>query len=185
MSVGGYRITWVTKGGESGPNVLNKLTSAFERAGTDFKDFGRYFFPELIPSFEGALKKHFDVQGGGPSGKWAALSPGYAKWKRRHFPGKPILQRTGNLKDALTNSDSPMAAREYSASQLNFGTSGVHYADFHQLGTARMPARPEFDFTPHLAETAKGKARNVARDIMRGRLGDYATVAPPVPVAEP
>ena len=33
--------------------------------------------------------------------KWEALKPRYAAWKERHFPGAPILVRTGKLRSSM------------------------------------------------------------------------------------
>src|SRR5688572_696289 len=30
------------------------------------------------------------------------LNPVYAAWKAKHFPGKPVLERTGRLRDSLS-----------------------------------------------------------------------------------
>lgn len=43
-------------------------------------------------------------QGGTPGGsRFVPLSAKYAKWKKRHFPGKKILSLTGKLKKSLAN----------------------------------------------------------------------------------
>jgi len=72
---------------------------------------------------------------------FAPLSPRYARWKSRRYPGAPILVRSGRLRDSLTNPNHPDAIATVTPQSLTYGTS-VPYAAYHQLGTQRMPARP-------------------------------------------
>jgi phage gpG-like protein len=77
----------------------------------------------------------------GGFGAWPPLSDGYAAWKAKHYPGAPILVRTGRLRESLTSRTGAGAVYEESPLELRSGTS-VPYAQFHQTGTSRMPARP-------------------------------------------
>jgi len=145
MSVLGLSIEYRV-GTESGPDVMQRMGVAFERAGAELVDMGRHVFPLLPPVFEAAQARQFDAEGGGPvAGSWAELSDVYAAWKAKRYPGQPILVARGDLRDALTQPNSPFGARDWSASSFVFGTAGIEYASFHQTGTARMPARPPFD----------------------------------------
>jgi len=72
---------------------------------------------------------------------FAPLSPRYARYKARRYPGAPILVRSGRLRSALTQPDHPDAIADIQPDRLTFGTR-VPYALYHQLGTQRMPARP-------------------------------------------
>lgn len=83
-------------------------------------------------------KQEFSA-GGLANGKWAPLSPKYAAWKARNFPGAGILERTGTLKQSLT--ERPFGVDEVSTHVAVFGTA-VSYAKYHQDGTPYMPARP-------------------------------------------
>jgi hypothetical protein len=57
---------------------------------------------------EHAFREQFDSQGVRLTGEvWAPLSPRYAAWKARHFPGMPILRRTDVLFASMTHR--PMA----------------------------------------------------------------------------
>ena len=47
----------------------------------------KYYYDKL-------LKYHFT------SNNYKALSPEYQKWKDKHYPGRPILTATGQLRDA-------------------------------------------------------------------------------------
>lgn len=134
-------------GNAQGAQAVQSLAMAMERAGDNVKELGRYVFPRLIPVFETALKEQFMAEGRGPyAGPWAPLSAKYSAWKAVHYPGTKKLVRTGNLKAALTDSTSPFASREYSATEFAFGSQGLDYGSFHQTGTRTMPGRPPFDF---------------------------------------
>lgn len=135
-----------TIGGRTEPTVT-RLTAAFERAGAEVADVGKHVLPKLVPVLEEAVARQFDAQGAGPEmGSWAPLSESYAAWKEKHYPGAPILVRTGKLRAALTDSNAEGARRDVGSDVLTYGTQGVPYASHHQEGTSRMPARPPFDF---------------------------------------
>jgi hypothetical protein len=145
VSVAGFEVTYVV-GGREDENALERLVAAFERAGDELADFGKYAWPKLGPLLENTLKNQFDAEGEGTAGHWAPLSAQYAAWKAANYPGMPILQRIGTLYEGLTSSSSPFAAREQSGDDFTFGTRGVTYASYLQTGTRRMPARQPFDF---------------------------------------
>ena len=73
------------------------------------------------------------------SGRWAPLSPPYARWKARAFPGASILVRTGGLRRSLTSR--PLGVEDIRPQEMTIG-SNVAHGRFHQQGTATMPARP-------------------------------------------
>lgn len=149
MSVFGLQIQYgIGEYGADGEGEvsLQRFSVALERLGEDIADFGKHVFPRVIDLFEKTIDGQFQAQGRGPVvGPWAPLSPKYAAWKEANFPGLPILQRTGELKNALTK-DGNHALRDYSGVQLNFGTFGIEYASFHQTGTPRLSVRAMFDF---------------------------------------
>lgn len=139
MSVVGLSLEW------RDDVDLHRVAVAFERAGAEVVQLGKYVFPELSKLLEEHEAQQFDEEGGGPAGTWAPLSEQYAAQKARMYPGKGILERTGTLRAALTGASS-FARREWSDDDFAFGTVGVPYASFHQTGTARMPKRPPVDF---------------------------------------
>lgn len=94
----------------------------------------------IAESFLAVERDQFDSQGS-LSGGWAPLSEGYAAWKARHYPGKPILQRTGDLAASLTEGPE---IRVIEASFMILG-SAVPYGRYHQTGTPRMPRRRPVD----------------------------------------
>lgn len=159
MSVIGLTVEYRI-GSETGPDTLQRLGVAFERAGAELADLGKHVFPLLSPIFEAAEQRQFDARGAGPaSGAWSELSEMYADWKAHHYPGQPILVATGALRDGLTQASSPFGSREWTSSQFVFGTRGVDYASFHQSGTSRMPTRPPFDLDGQFEEDLQRVAR--------------------------
>lgn len=77
------------------------------------------------------------------SGGWAALSPDYAEAKARTHPGKPILERDGDLKRSLTRR--PFGVEVLEPAFMVVG-SDVPYGEYHQAGTSRMPRRRPVEF---------------------------------------
>ncbi|MHB1065427.1 MAG: phage virion morphogenesis protein [Georgenia sp.] len=129
---------------------------------------GKHILPKLLPILEGETVKQFAAQGAGPqAGSWAPLSTSYARWKKAHYPGRPTLVRTGKLADALADSGAPGARRDISGDSLTFGTTGLPYASFHQTGTGRMPARPEFDFGPDMEAAMLGAVKDGVREAVK------------------
>lgn len=166
-------------GGDAGENVLERMAVAFERTGDELEDFGSSIFPKLTPLFEAEMAKQFDSEGSGSTGSWAQLSPAYEAWKSQNFPGNPILQLTGNMMAGLTQSSSPFATRAFDRDTFEFGTSGVEYASFHQLGTATMPSRPPFDFSDDFERDLSAAALDAAREVIDSTgLGEFVEVAP-------
>lgn len=170
MSAIVLRTEWQIGGGASSP-TLASFTTAMERAGLELLDVGKHILPKLLPVLEVESGKQFEAQGAGPvSGSWAPLSVSYAKWKQAHFPGKPILERTGKLKDALTGPGSN-SRRDVSGNELSFGTVGLPYASSHQTGTGKMPARPEFDFGPDFDAAMQAAAEEGVREAVKAGSG--------------
>lgn len=96
---------------------------------------------EKMADFQASIwKRQFDQEGAYTgAGRWAALSESYGAWKQRHYPGKPILQLSGDLYDSMTSR--PFGIDVVDDDLMVIGT-GVPYASYHQNGTEKMPARP-------------------------------------------
>ena len=92
----------------------------------------------LATRFARIEARQFKSEGAYGSGGWPALSPRYAAWKAKHYPGKPILERTGELKDSLTRR--PLGIEVLTPSSMTVG-SGIDYGRFHQAGGGRLPQR--------------------------------------------
>lgn len=121
----------------------------------------RPVWPNVIREFYLIEAEQFQSEGAaGASGKWAALSNVYAKYKQVAHPDKPILRADDELFESLTNPEAAGAILRPDEQELTIGTS-VPYAAFHQRGTRRMPARPPIS----LAESQK---RRIQKAIQTG-----------------
>lgn len=92
----------------------------------------------LADRFVALERRQFRSEGRAFSGGWSPLSPKYAAWKARHYPGKPILERTGELLRSLT--ERPLDVEVILPDRMVIG-SAVTYGRYHQNGTPRMPQR--------------------------------------------
>lgn len=98
----------------------------------------RTLWDKLATRFASVERRQFASEGGYGSGGWPALSPKYAAWKARHYPGKPILEREGNLRASLT--ERPFGVEVIEAGFMVLG-SGIDYGRYHQAGGGRLPQR--------------------------------------------
>lgn len=105
-------------------------------------DYSEYFEQYLEPDFELIQQEQFASEGArGEAGAWQPLNPSYAAWKAARFPGMPILQATGRLRDSYVQRGHADGYRRITPLSLERGSS-VPYAGHHATGTSRMPARP-------------------------------------------
>lgn len=102
-------------------------------------------FQALADQVAKSNKEQFDKRGAHYGALWAPLSPNYADWKSKAYPGQPIMVRTGDLRSSLT--ERPFGVEEVTSSRMVVGT-GLSYASFHQNGTPYMPARPLVGYHP-------------------------------------
>jgi len=110
----------------------------------------------------------FETKGQSIGNAWKPLSPAYAAWKSRHFPGRPLLVLRGPMKRSLTSPSSRNAIfNRTGGRQLILGTR-IKYAKFHQYGTqypsgkTRMVARPMFKVDQGLVNAW---AKEMAKDV--------------------
>lgn len=101
-------------------------------------------FQAFIPYWMEQERQVFAAQGLPQT--WPALSPAYAAWKAKRYPGKTILRRSDRLYQSLTTFGADTIA-EGRPRSLRFGTR-VPYWQFHETGTRRMPARPVMVLLP-------------------------------------
>ena len=106
---------------------------AFNRLDQELDDL-RSIWPEVAKTFYQIEAEQFASEGAvGQSGKWAALSKSYAKYKAVKFPNQPILKATNSLFDSMTNPDAPGSIFKPERSELTIGSS-VDYGIHHQRG---------------------------------------------------
>lgn len=126
-----------------GVEVLNR---AFNRVEHFISDF-RPIWPSVAGEIYAINAEQFESEGAaGRSGRWAALSPAYARFKAIAFPGQPILQAEGHMVESLTDPDAPDAVYQPTQDELIIGTRDPK-AIAHHRGAGNLPARPIFSFT--------------------------------------
>jgi phage gpG-like protein len=107
----------------------------------------RPLWPNVIREFYLIEAEQFESEGAaGASGRWAALSDVYAKYKQVAHPDKGILRADDDLYQSLTDPEAAGAILRPEPDGLTIGTS-VPYATAHQRGTRKMPARPPISFS--------------------------------------
>lgn len=100
-------------------------------------EYGRYLVNTHIPAQFAAL---------GTPARWAPLSLRYARWKALHHPGQPLLVRTGAMKAGFHWNSGPRSLRI--VNRIRAGQSGGEPRwQYHQWGTAQLPARPVIQLT--------------------------------------
>lgn len=96
-----------------------------------------------LTKFGARVRRHnraqFRTRGAAGGTPWAPLSPKYAAYKLSRVGPKPIMRFTDDLWKSLTRN--PMGVQDIGKMTAEFGTD-VDYAEFHQRGTSKMPARP-------------------------------------------
>lgn len=115
------------------------LARALSRFGDGVRDFSPVW-EQIRNDFVRIGEEQFGTEGARSGQPWAPLSPTYAAWKEKHFPGRPILRLSGALWGQMSVGTglfvdiTPM-------SMLIYPT--LFYAAIHQQGSPRtnMPAR--------------------------------------------
>lgn len=110
---------------------VKDLKSAFKKIGIDFRE---------------TEKKVFSGQGSyGSRSSWKPLTPKYQEWKNQKYPGRPILQLTGNLKKSLTQKGQNHVEL-ITKNSITLGSSDFKFK-YHQKGNDKMVKRPPITFT--------------------------------------
>lgn len=115
-----------------------QLDRTLTRFGENVRD-ARPVWEDLADDFAKAERRQFSSQGGYASGGWSPLSPRYAAWKAKRFPGKGILVRTGELERSLTQR--PFGVEVIDAQAMAIG-SDVEHGGYHQRGDGLPQRRP-------------------------------------------
>jgi phage gpG-like protein len=129
--------------------------------------------------FYALVSRQFATEGVEGGGRWPELTAEYGKWKAMHYPGKPILERTGELMASLTSPGAPGAVRVEERKTLTLGTT-VPYAIFHQTGTRKMARRPEIQLTEPFKRTAMAHVQGYL--VQMATQGGFRTGAKPTEV---
>lgn len=152
----GLRFTFAVEGDVQ----IDRTLVRFHENASD----ARPLWDHLADRFGALERRQFDSEGRYGSGGWPALSPRYAAWKARHYPGKRILERDGDLRDSLTRR--PFGIEVIEARSMTLG-SGVPYHRFHQLGDG-VPQRRAVELPESERRTW---LRTIQRFIVTGNAG--------------
>lgn len=123
----------------------------------------RSLWPLIVPLATRWWAEMFKSEGAFAGAAWSPLSPDYAARKAIDFPGKPILQRTGALKQAASR-----PSRFVTPTTLTLSIES-DYLPHLQEGTSRMPARP-LVFAEPLPTEARAELDAVAELYVRDLL---------------
>jgi phage gpG-like protein len=108
----------------------------------------RPIWPVIEDDFYADVKDQFATEGAAGGEVWQPLSPAYAEWKEAHYPGMPIMQRTGNLMRSLTTGTDANSVKIEQRKALTLG-SRLPYGIYHQSLAPRtvLPRRPVIQLT--------------------------------------
>lgn len=122
------------------------LARGLSRFGEGIRDFSPVW-KQIHDDFLRIEGEQFKTEGARSGNPWAPLSPSYAAWKAKYFPGLPILQRTGQLFGQLAFGSSGLVVEVEPLRLLMYPTA--YYAAIHQQGSPMtgMPARPPVALT--------------------------------------
>lgn len=115
-----------------GEKQLSRMLLAGEKA---IEDLGPAF-DVIGERLQVAVREQFASQGARGGTRWTRLSEPYGEWKRRNFPGRPILVRTGGMKGAMLSPQAVTTSRHRLVYEPR-----VDYAGPHQAGRGRLPQR--------------------------------------------
>ena len=110
---------------------LRETIRRLDRTRNRLNNLSPFWRSTAIPLIKMKLRDIFLQQGPG----WAPLAD--STIRSRQFPNLPILQQTGSLMSSVV--DNPVL--EVSRRSLLYGSNNP-YAQYHEHGTSRMPARP-------------------------------------------
>jgi phage gpG-like protein len=140
-------VTIDIKGLNKGSDYLGKIKDKLKN-----KEYALKKVSEYLKDFYS--KDVFASEGSVYGTRWAALAPSTAAEKSRSYPGRGILERTGELKRSFRFTTSKDALQI---------SNPVLYARYHQTGTSRMPQRVILDMK---SEQAGKIASIIIREIM-------------------
>ena len=96
--------------------------------------------------------KSFASKGASTGKPWKPLSKQYAAWKAEHFPGRPLMIRTGRLSRSITDSKDRNFVFNREGGKRIIMWSRLEHAAYHQKGTKRLPARPLFVMSKEIGQ---------------------------------
>jgi phage gpG-like protein len=125
----------------------DQMIAALEKMDLAMNDMRPMFKETLAPLFYRFEKEAFDSEGAtSGAGRWAELRPGYAMQKAKRYPGRLILDATGDLRRSLTTPNARGSRLQITEQEVSIGTD-IPYAGYHMTGTSNMAARPPVALT--------------------------------------
>ena len=122
------------------------LSVRLQRLATDVSDWRAFWASYFAPIWYRQVEIQYTIRKTATGQPWPALSPAYAAWKQRHWPGLPPGVLSGALRESLTVPGSSDAVWVATPKTLTVGST-VPYGIYQQRGTRRMPARPPLRVT--------------------------------------
>jgi hypothetical protein len=106
--------------------IADRAKRTFIKLAGDIKDLTPVW-NEFISYWQGTvMPETWKSQGRNMEGqKWTSLTPEYLAWKRKHYPGKRLLELTGKLYGAVTGGAGWYQKAE--KQRLEFGVQGEDY----------------------------------------------------------
>ena len=123
-----------------------EVSVALSRFNEKISDWTHYWNDWLKPAWFRHITTQYETQGASTGNQWPALTPRYAAWKNKHWPGLPTGVLSGATRESLTFPDDPLGIWEATPTSLTVGTR-VPYAIYLQTGTPKMKARPPLRVT--------------------------------------
>lgn len=107
----------------------------------------RSFWPVIVPLWAEWMREQFKTEGEWGGDPWAPLSEAYLARKMKLYPGKGILYATGDLRRAASQPQRIATPESITfvvddSQKRHGGKEPRSVIDYHQQGTATMPARP-------------------------------------------
>lgn len=102
------------------------------------QDWRSFWLTAWLPWYQQEIQQNFATEGELVGG-WPDLSPAYAAWKARHFPGRKIMERTGRLRESLApGASGPDTVIQVRPLQAVIGTK-VWYARYANRARQILP----------------------------------------------
>ena len=143
-----------------------QLERAFNLMASRIEDW-RPIWDDISTIWYIAEQAYYSTEG---LGAWPQLSDGYKKWKEKHYPGRQILELTGDLKASLSSKTAAGAVYRAGPKQLNIGTA-IWYAKYHQQKGRKGRIIPKR--APVIEKLDQAYLNSMAR-IAVNRFGAYA-----------
>lgn len=132
-----------------------QIKEVFEGTQERLEDFSPAL-ERIAVHFYAHMASVFETGGMATASGFAPLSRRYGAWKARHYPGKPILTRKGELARSLTRKGARGNIHRVTKDTLTVGTrlrvrSGRWVlGTLHQGGTDKMPRRRIIDLPDYV-----------------------------------